>query len=61
MICNQNEKYLLNFISGANESPIKNELIELVYKLGIKVEFKDFNPVYKIIDELTYAHINEKF
>ncbi len=60
MLCSQNEKCLLKFMSGIDETPVKNELYELIYKLGIKLEFKDNNPVYKIIDELTYDFINGK-
>ncbi len=60
MLCSQNEKCLLKFISGTNEPPVKSELFELIYKLGIKLEFCDNNPVYKIIDELTYGYISGK-
>lgn len=53
MSFNCNEKYLLQFISGgfANKN---SELMELVDKFGIKLKFKDYNPVYQIIDELNY-------
>ena len=60
MLSNQNEKCLLKYISGRDEAPIKSELFDLIVKLGIKIEFKDNNPVYKIIDELTYGFINGK-
>ncbi len=60
MLSNQNEKCLLKYISGADEVPIKSELFSLIINLGIKLEFKDNNPVYKIIDELTYGFINGK-
>lgn len=57
MIQNQNEKYLLRFISSQNSSQNKeNELLEVVYKLGIKLNFQNSNPVYQIIDELNYAN-----
>ena len=57
MVCNQNEKYLLKFISNADNTIKGNEeLLELVFKLGIKLNFKNYNPVYQIIDELNYAN-----
>lgn len=57
MICNQNEKYLLKFISSQNCPPDKeNELLEVIYNLGIKLNFQNQNPVYQIIDELNYAN-----
>ena len=48
---NQNEKYLLKFISNSSN----NELLELIYKFGIKLNFQNTNPVYQIIDELNFA------
>ena len=57
MICNQNEKYLLKFISSENYLPQgENELLKVIYNLGIKLEFKNSNPVYQIIDELAYGN-----
>ncbi|MBR3604743.1 MAG: hypothetical protein IKL52_01790 [Candidatus Gastranaerophilales bacterium] len=57
MICNQNEKYLLKFISSQNISQNNNcEILEMIYKLGIKLKFQDTNPVYQIIDELAYGN-----
>ena len=57
MLINQNEKYLLKFISSQNNLKNSNqELLEIIYKLGIKLTFKDPNPVYQIIDELTYCN-----
>ena len=57
MICNQNEKYLLKYISSQNTSQNKNsELLDVVFNLGIKLNFKNTNPVYQIIDELNYAN-----
>ena len=53
MTFNCNEKYLLEFISG-NLANKNDELIRLVKKFGIKLKFKDYNPVYQIIDELNY-------
>jgi hypothetical protein len=53
---NQNEKYLLKFISFQNGAQMQdNELLSTVLKLGIKLNFKNTNPVYQIIDELSYA------
>ena len=52
MTFNFNEKYLLQFISGNLNK--NDELFELVNKFGIKLKFKDYNPVYQIIDELNY-------
>ena len=55
MICNQNEKYLLKFISCANNQENKEEnLLDIMRKYGINIQFKDFNPIYKIIDELNF-------
>lgn len=57
MVSNQNEKYLLKFISSQSSSLNKdNELLSVIYKLGIKLNFRDSNPVYQIIDELNYAN-----
>lgn len=57
MVCNQNEKYLLKFISNTDNIAKGNEeLLELVFKLGIKLNFKNYNPIYQIIDELNYAN-----
>lgn len=54
--CNQNEQYLLRFISGESQDSTKNsEILEAICKLGIKLQFNNTNPVYQIIDELTYA------
>ncbi|MBR5304471.1 MAG: hypothetical protein IKU37_06565 [Candidatus Gastranaerophilales bacterium] len=56
MICNQNEKYLLKFISSQGSKGKENELLEVIFKLGIKLNFKNSNSVYQIIDELNYAN-----
>lgn len=56
MICNQNEKYLLKFISSQSPNNKENELLDVIFKLGIKLNFKNSNPVYQIIDELNYAN-----
>ena len=56
MICNQNEKYLLKFISSQGSKGKGNELLEVIFKLGIKLNFKNSNSVYQIIDELNYAN-----
>ena len=53
MNCSQNEKCLLKFISSNSK---ENELLDVIYKLGIKLKFSDNNPVYQIIDELNYAN-----
>lgn len=50
---NQNEKYLLKFISNPSNS--ENELLKLLYNFGCTLKFKNYNPVYQIIDELTYS------
>lgn len=52
-----NEKYLLKFISslnGDNEKEPKDNLINTIIKLGIKINFNDNNSVYQIIDELNF-------
>lgn len=53
MICNKNEKYLLDFISGTNTLKTK-EFLELISEFGIKIKFSDTNPVYQTIDEMIY-------
>lgn len=53
MNCSQNEQCLLKFISSNAKD---NELLDVIYKLGIKLKFNDNNPVYQIIDELNYAN-----
>lgn len=53
---NQNEKYLLKFISKINdEQERNNDLLHLINRLGIEMKFNDFNSVYQIIDELNYS------
>ena len=54
MICNKNEKYLLEFISGTNTLKTK-ELLDIISEFGIKIKFNDTNPVYQVIDELVYS------
>ncbi len=57
MIINQNEKYLLKFISGTNTDTSKSsDLLEVIFKLGIKLNFKNHNSVYQIIDEMSYPN-----
>lgn len=57
MNCNQNEKYLLRFISMANDDVSnKDNLLETIFRLGIKIHFNNSNPVYQIIDELSFAN-----
>ena len=55
MTVNCNEKYLLEYISG-NLATKNDELMELVSNFGIKLQFKDYNPVYQIIEELDYTN-----
>lgn len=52
---NQNERYLLKFISNPAKENDENELLKLLYKLGCNLKLKNYNPVYQIIDELTYS------
>ena len=55
MKLNENEKYLLKFMAnGTNESPRKNELIKLIYKFGLKLNFYNTNPINQIIDEMDF-------
>ncbi len=58
---NQNEKYLLRFISMTNDDVSnKDNLLETIFSLGIKIHFNNQNPVYQIIDELNFAnHYNK--
>ena len=51
MICNQNEKCLLKYISCSDN----NDLLEVICKFGIKLNFTNSNPIYQIIDELNFA------
>ncbi len=56
MMLNQNEKYLLKYISNINnEQEKKEDLISLLNRFGIKIQFRDYNCVYQIIDELNYS------
>lgn len=59
MLVNLNEKYLLKYISNPESmtSLHKNELIELMGSLGIKIKFDSQNPVYDLIDRLEYGGI----
>ena len=54
MLPNRNEEYLLKFISSAG---ISNELMQIVCKLGLKPQSREYNPVYQIIDELNLCDI----
>ena len=54
MICNENEKYLLDFISGTNTLKTK-DFLEVSSEFGIKIKFNDTNPVYQTIDEMAYG------
>lgn len=56
MMLNQNEKYLLKFISKINnEQERKDDLLHLLGRFGIKMKFSDYNCVYQIIDELNFS------
>jgi len=57
MLCNQNEKYLLKFISSSDGMVGNRNLLDIVQQLGIKLVFKNSNPVYQIIDELNYSNL----
>jgi len=52
---NQNERYLLKFISNPSINNDENDLLKLLHKFGCNLKFRNYNPVYQIIDELTYA------
>ena len=54
MMLDENEKYLLKFISNSKEKR-QEEFLKLLKKPGIKIKFCDYNPVYQIIDELQYS------
>ena len=54
MLPNRNEEYLLKFISG---TAIENNIIKIVNSLGIKPHSREYNPVYKIIEELTLRDV----
>ena len=56
MICNKNEKYLLEFIAGNNNLKTR-ELLDIISEFGIKIKFNDTNPVYQAIDELVYNQL----
>ncbi len=54
--CSCNEQCLLKFISANDyDAARSDDILDAVFKLGIKLKFKDSNPVYQIIDELTYG------
>ena len=52
---NQNEKYLLQFISNNNAIKSQDSLVDVVLKMGIEIKVRDFNPVYQIIDEINFS------
>ena len=52
---NQNEKYLLQFISNNNAIKSQDSLVDVVLKMGIEIKARDFNPVYQIIDEINFS------
>lgn len=39
---------------GANGYSGKNELIKLIYKFGLKLDFYNTNPINQIIDEMDF-------
>ena len=51
---NRNEKYLLRFIACAD---MDNQLLEIISKLGLRPRSREYNPVYQIIDELSYCDV----
>ena len=51
---NQNEKYLLQFISN-NTAKSQDSLVDVVLKMGIEIKARDFNPVYQIIDGINFS------
>ena len=55
MVCNQNEKCLLKFISNNSVLGFESELLKIILKLGIKLKFNNYNSTYQIIDELTFC------
>ncbi len=57
---NWNEKYLLKYISAPDTQSASDNLLKLISKLGIKLNFRNFNSVYQIIDELNYSDYIEK-
>jgi phage terminase small subunit len=54
MLQGSNEKYLLKFIAC---NDINDELLKIVSKLGLKPHSREYNPVYKIIDEINFSEI----
>jgi len=57
-MCDKNEQCLLRFISSVEvDSKKQEDILEVISKFGIKLKFQDSNPVYQIIDELTYANL----
>ena len=55
MKLNQNEKYLLKYMAdGAHNYSRKNDLINLIYKFGTKINFDNPNPIDQIIDEMEF-------
>lgn len=56
----KNEQCLLKFISLTEDSKKNPDIIEAIVGLGIKLKFRDSNPVYQIIDEMNYANLTRK-
>ena len=57
MLPNRNEEYLLKFISSADSD---NSLLKIIAKLGIIPQSREYNQVYRIIDELNFCDIFKK-
>ncbi len=57
MLPGRNEEYLLKFISGSDTN---NDLLKLISHLGIKPQSREYNPVYRIIDELSLNDVFKK-
>ena len=55
---NRNEMYLLKFISSAG---MNDELLKIIANLGLKPRSREYNPVYQIIDELSYEDIVKEY
>ena len=57
MLPNKNEECLLKFISRINDN---NNFLEIISNFGIKLHSSEYNPVYRIIDEINYRDIFKK-
>ncbi len=60
MIQNKNEQYLLKYLSGfSSVENQENDLISLLVKNNIPIDFKNTNPIYQIIDEINFSSLLE--